>query len=76
MHSEQQHPIQPGDSVLVVDGYFVDDKGTVKSVERAHAIVEIDIFGRPNPTKLTLDQLTKTDDINPIEGGPQDYDKS
>ena len=75
MNSEQPAPIRPGDFVLVIDGYFVNYKGTVKSVERAHAIVEIDIFGRPNPTRLALDQLTKVDDINPIDGGPE-YDRS
>ena len=76
MDSEPQNPIRPGDFVLIVDGYFVNYKGTIKSVERAHAIVEVDIFGRPNPIRLAFDQLMKTIDINPIEGGPQDYDKS
>ncbi len=78
MNQSNNNPLGPGDFVLIIDGYFVNYKGSELSVspDRIHAVVEVDIFGRPNPVELELLQLRRTDSIDPIEGGPQDYDRA
>ena len=51
----------PGETVMVLDGPFMNFKGIIESVdnEKSKVKVEILIFGRKNYVELTLDDITK-----------------
>jgi transcriptional antiterminator NusG len=56
-----KYSFEPGDSVRVVDGPFINFNGTVEEVrpEKGKLRVLVSIFGRPTPVELDFIQVTK-----------------
>lgn len=56
-----KYSFEKGDSVIVVDGPFVNFNGTVEEVkpEKGKLRVLVSIFGRPTPVELDFIQVTK-----------------
>lgn len=56
-----KYSFEKGDSVLVVDGPFINFNGTVEEVrpDKGKLRVLVSIFGRPTPVELDFIQVTK-----------------
>ncbi len=56
-----KYNFEKGDSVLVVDGPFINFNGTVEEVrpDKGKLRVLVSIFGRPTPVELDFIQVTK-----------------